>query len=817
MCAALGVLGALIAAQTAPAQTVRGTVTLPDSATPVGGVLVVGIGANGAQGARTLTSQRGVFTLRFPNAGTYRLQILRIGYRPMIGPTVTIAADEAKDVRVVYVATPVVLSAVNVRDRQTCRVTADTGLGVARVWEEARKAMLMSQTTSADAPLMAEWIEYDRSLDSTARLVRSQRVHTTRAPTTHAFRAVPIAQLDTGGYITIDASGTSYFAPDAEVLLSDVFIRGHCFRLDDSRRREGLLGVRFEPSSDRSEKREIAGTMWLDRTSAELRTVDFTYTNLPDVAKPIAGGAVEFMRLGEGSWLVKRWSLNMPRMERVALKSGDALRRTIMTMNGIHVTAVQVAGGEVTQINRGDSTLYIAIGPRVDLQVTTRDAELSPVGAVVKLDGTDYSGVADEAGRVLITPVLAGRYRATIVTPLMAAVGMPAVGHEIEARVGEHVDTIALPRARDLLASACPRDSVRNGEGMVHGFVRDASGRRVPGAAVTVTWQENFAITLMGGDRVQYNSAAVGAISDSDGRWQACGIPRDRMLIVEVVTDSGADKLKVRLEPNQPFKSVDLVLHPVTAAAAQDVLKAMGASEHPKAVVEFTVYGSQGQILPNTVLDVADEAGMRRTLTTGPGGKALAAAVSPGVLSVLTRHIGYAPGKISVSVVPGRNTLPIILNENAAPMLDTVRVVGARTLYGLQRNDEFEQRRAMKLATVSFNETEIDVRNPTDVSDMLRGVPSVKLAMNDKYGGMVAMSTRSMNLTPDLEPAPCFMAVMVDGIIQNPQGGGYDLRLLPRPKELHGIEVFAGGASIPLKYAGSGSDKWCGMIAVWTK
>jgi hypothetical protein len=41
--------------------------------------------------------------------------------------------------------------------------------------------------------------------------------------------------------------------------------------------------------------------------------------------------------------------------------------------------------------------------------------------------------------------------------------------------------------------------------------------------------------------------------------------------------------------------------------------------------------------------------------------------------------------------------------------------------------------------------------------------------------------------------------------------------LLPKPEEIHGIEVFAGPASIPLQYSGIGKDKWCGLIAIWTR
>lgn len=802
----------------ARAQMVRGSVVLPDSVTPVTGLLVVGVDGGGTQVARTLSNQRGAFSLRLPSAGTYRLQILRIGYRPMIGPSVTLAADEVQSIKLVYVATAVTLSAINVRDKQTCRVNADTGLGVARVWDEARKAMLMSQTTMADAPLNAEWIEYDRVLDSTARIVRRQTVHTTKAPTTHAFRAVPLALLDTAGYVVVDATGTSYYAPDAEVLLSDTFIRAHCFRIDDSRRTEGLLGLRFEPSRDRADKREILGTMWLDEKSAELRNVDFGYTNLPDIATPIAGGSVEFMRLAAGNWFVRRWRLQMPQAVRSDLTSADGLRRTVMALSNIHLSAVQVAGGEVTQVKRGDSVLYIGIGPRVSMQLVARDPELSPAGASVHLEGTDYSGVADEKGTVLMTPVLEGRYRGTVITPLMANFGMPPAAFEVDARLGQHVDTIALPRAKDILGAACPKDSIQNGEGMLNGSVRDPGGRPVPNAAVTLTWQDNIDIALVNhSSEARFTNRVVGTFTRDDGRWQACGIPRDKLLIVEVLTDSLADRQSTRLALEQPFKAIDLVLHPKVSKVADEVRRANGDAERATALVEFTVMGSDGRVLPGTQLDIGDANGAHRTITTGPGGSALAASLAPGELSMLTRHVGYAPGKLSARVIAGRNALPIVLSENDAPMLDTVRIVGASPLAGLHRNDEVDERRKLKIATVSYTAEQIRERNPVDLWQMLRNVPSIKLTLADKYGGLYAQSARSDSWSPGNGTKPCNITIMVDGKVQNPNGDAFDLRLLPPPTDIYAMEVFAGPASIPAKYSGVGSDKWCGMIAVWSK
>src|SRR5262249_5945206 len=151
-----------------------------------------------------------------------------------------------------------------IRDRRTCRVGADTGLAVARLWEEARKAMLTTQLDADETPLVAERIEYDRTLDSTARIVRSQQIRTSRSQTRHASRSRSPQELDSAGYVVSDSSGTTYFAPDADVLLSESFAAGHCFHVVAPPREASadLIGVAFEPTAERRSKREIEGTLW---------------------------------------------------------------------------------------------------------------------------------------------------------------------------------------------------------------------------------------------------------------------------------------------------------------------------------------------------------------------------------------------------------------------------------------------------------------------------------------------------------------------------------------------------------------------------
>jgi hypothetical protein len=55
--------------------------------------------------------------------------------------------------------------------------------------------------------------------------------------------------------------------------------------------------------------------------------------------------------------------------------------------------------------------------------------------------------------------------------------------------------------------------------------------------------------------------------------------------------------------------------------------------------------------------------------------------------------------------------------------------------------------------------------------------------------------------------------VFLDGVRRPPSGAGIDDVALP--KDLAGIEIYSGAATIPLQYKTSGAT--CGVILLWTR
>ena len=61
--------------------------------------------------------------------------------------------------------------------------------------------------------------------------------------------------------------------------------------------------------------------------------------------------------------------------------------------------------------------------------------------------------------------------------------------------------------------------------------------------------------------------------------------------------------------------------------------------------------------------------------------------------------------------------------------------------------------------------------------------------------------------------AQCKRRVMVDGFLM-PLGTPMPVA---SPKQLHGVEVYAGPATIPRELSPNGEDAFCGLVVMWTK
>lgn len=790
----------LLALGAAQGQRVRGEVRQEDGTSPALGVVIVATRADGSVAGRALSGENGRFDLPLSTGGTYTLSALRIGYRPTVveGVMVEGAATATVQIRLAGVAVP--LAAVDVRGRDVCGTARDPQAQVAAVWTEARTALAAAALWSREQ-LDAEWITYKRELRLNSDFVKSQEVRVARNPTTHAFRSWYAESLATRGYMINDVAGAVYHAPDPEVLLSESFAETHCFHTEPAPdRSSGLVGVGFTPQRTRGDRVEIEGTLWIDRATSELRTLEYRYVGLPDAADGAnPGGRVEFLRLPDGPWMVSRWHIRMPIIgsnNPADIEKGYA--RQMLKTSGPILQGVALGGGQVSRVSRRGTLIYEGQGAGIALQLVRPDSEASVAGALVKLDGTDYAWRADSSGLVKASPVLDGHYRAQVATAEMLALGAEPIERDLVIAPGRtKIDTMSVPSSRDVVRNACGSDAARQGLSALVGVVRDSAGRPAAGRAVLLSWFGGA--TIVGNRLIETKGrTTAGTVADDAGIWHACDVPRGRSITVRAQGDDGQGVADVVVPEGRWMYPVVLTMSR-TATSANDSL----------ASVELIVKDAAGTPVGTTAIELTAASGESRRVTTDNRGRALLTDFPPGLAKLKPKRAGYTSGDVMFTVAGGRNTVPIILGQQTLPRLDTVRVVGNRR--ESSRLDAFVTRRARREATASFDTTDIARRSFTEVSDMLRGVVGVRVA--DSAGVFIAQLTRGFSLDRNANGQPCVMRVVVDGMLM-PLEAGVNVA---RPSELLGLEVFTSAARAPVGTGVSAEEIACGLIIMYTR
>lgn len=241
--------------------------------------------------------------------------------------------------------------------------------------------------------------------------------------------------------------------------------------------------------------------------------------------------------------------------------------------------------------------------------------------------------------------------------------------------------------------------------------------------------------------------------------------------------------------------------------AAQEAQEAQKkAANQVFGVIDGTVTDSLLKPLPVADISVV---GMGSHLTTGANGRFRFLKVPPGQYLIVVRRIGYAPTSGIVQVEPTDTLrLSYTLSRSVATM-DTVRVRERRVS---MRMFDFEARRAQGVGQFLTQE-DIERRGSVQIADYLRSMRGVEVSRqtSEAFAGNIAFSRREGGSYSEGSGA-CAMQIVLDGIIL-PRF--FNLDLLPSPKQIAGVEVYSGAATVPPQFGGA--DRRCGLIAVWTR
>ncbi|MDE2804861.1 MAG: carboxypeptidase regulatory-like domain-containing protein [Gemmatimonadota bacterium] len=539
-------------ASEAGGQVVRGRLLDGDGSTAIGGAMMSLVGDSEQEQERdlNLTRESGLYQLIAAVPGRYRVRAERIGYATTYSDYFEIAAGDTILVDLVARVEAVSLMGIEAEGERRCRVRPEEGLAVARVWDEARKALKAAAWTQERGYYRYEMMGIERQMDrENRRVISEERTHGGgygQAP----YVSLPAAQLMKDGFARLTPSESVYWAPDAAVLLSDEFLNTHCFRVGrDENRAPGLIGLAFQPVGGR-DVAEISGTLWIDHATSELRRLDFYYENLelPEaLLSAPTGGTVEFRALPNGTWIVDSWRIRVPRAR---MTTNPLTRRAEPVLDGI-----SVHGGDVLRVHGNEGTVLEADpGGRI-AGVVFDSLQVGLAGARVYIEGLANEAVTSGDGRFELIHLEPGVYSVTFSHPYLEPYGYIPDPFEVEvvegAKTPAQVNFVAptMTRIANGLCSGAERPAAKAttahgasfaNDGVLIGQVTDGAGEAIAGAMVRVLLQ-SFDINGLSQPSSASNVIGVvydGAVfsTDRNGHYLACWVPVDIDVRVSVVS-----------------------------------------------------------------------------------------------------------------------------------------------------------------------------------------------------------------------------------------------------------------------------------------
>lgn len=814
----LALAAALCTAPALAAQTVQGRF-VDSGGRPVPGGRAVLRDARGREVAAAMTGADGGFVIRAPAAGRYSLAVERIGYALTTEAAFPLAAGQTVEKRVAANPQRIALQGVAVRGAPRCTPRPASGAETALVWEEARKA-LRSARENESAEYRYGVRRFWRQLDPEGRTIVADSVAPVEVTAGNPFVSAPVERLARTGFIETAGSDLVFHAPDAAVLLSAEFQDTHCFTLREGE--NGLIGLAFAPVAQ-GEHSDVAGALWIDRASDELRRVEYRYTRVPGMSEPgdAASGRIDFRRMRDGRWIVSRWSVRMPVI--VAEPVAGAVqvqienRPTGQPQLRYRLAAQLEQGGDILNVTTAAGRVELA-GAGAVRGVVFDSTQLQPLaGARVTLGGA-HTAVTDSAGRYVVSDVPPGEYRLAFDSPRLDSLGWVPADVQVSVREGATAERdLSVPPLAAVWASACADSGQAPGRGVLVGRVHAANGDPRPYARVTVSWTQPGT-----------TSASTAALTaDSHGVYRFCAAP-------------AGPPLTLRMASSRSTLTVNDLRVAQGRALRQDVgVPAAGAAvasvSSAQAGLSGVVRGASGQTLAGATVRFGEQP----PVTTDGQGRFRMRALPPREYLVTVTHPELGTRTARVTLTADAGEVDLRPGSDGALAATVQKVVQLAAVQAQARNMALDiqgfYERQRRGQGIFLNEERLQRNRAGRLTDVLRGVPGIRVMRyvprtDDSLNSRTRFLGRSgMDIDEQYRIAsargntaivngqgPCWMDVYVDGVqVQNwNPNTSQNLDSFPL-SHVQAVEVYRGPAETPEAFKQAWSA--CGVVLLWTK
>jgi hypothetical protein len=181
------------------------------------------------------------------------------------------------------------------------------------------------------------------------------------------------------------------------------------------------------------------------------------------------------------------------------------------------------------------------------------------------------------------------------------------------------------------------------------------------------------------------------------------------------------------------------------------------------------------------------------------------ASVPIGTCELHFRRLGFEPKSVNADVAVGKTANLIVVLDPSAVEIEGMTV--AELARRRQILADFYDRSSRGFGHFITRE-QIEKRNPTNLSDMMRMIPGARLIPN--HVGSTANLRFSRALTaPGRDCPPQYY---VDGV----KTWGLNIDDII-PRDVEGIEIYPGPAGLPPQFNTKEGTTICGVVVIWTR
>jgi hypothetical protein len=477
--------------------------------------------------AQGLTNGVGRTSLRAPGGGEYRMRVLRIGYAPFLSTPVRIGATETVESNIRMTTAVVSLDAVEVQSRSECGGAIGDRSLVGAVWSQIQTALTANVVTNIDRAPAMRVREFRRDISKEGSL-RSEVVTSDAIVRGQPYASPDIDVLMSKGYAYLVKDEMTFSAPDANVFTSDEFVTTHCFSAVPGPS-DSLVGLSFTPVPRRRQP-DVRGTLWVNRSTSELRSIDYSYTNLPVQLRELGlGGQVNFSRLAGGEWVVSYWRIRMP----VMAEPPQDYRGKVRSVPHLE-SYVEIGGWATVAENRSVARALIS-GVVLDSASGTAVS-----GATIRIVGVEDSIITDSVGRFRLVTDRGG--------PQVLMASHPKLGflddgsqRDLMISLGDSLKVdFVIPQAAKVAGEFCGPGGSRSG---IVGLAA-AEAAFAPGLDVRAVWTRN-----PGAPEEERGQ------SGPRGLFLFCDLPADVPIKIQLVGKQAESE--IRLKPGE-YRWVEL-------------------------------------------------------------------------------------------------------------------------------------------------------------------------------------------------------------------------------------------------------------------